>query len=257
MLRPLARLLLKRGLSYGVFSEATKLAFVEAALHDLALPGKKPTASRISTLTGLSRKQVSWLLNLETTGVVDAQHKLNRAARVIGGWISDRRFTDKNQQPLSLAFDGVANSFSTLVRDYSGDIPPRTIADELTRLGAIALTTQGELQLLRAAYIPAAGSDEQINFLADDVADLLNTITHNIEHTDPQHKRFQRKVFYNNIPVEVMEELRQYIAAQGQQCLETINRKLAHYDRDNHPAVRGTKRIKVGLAIHAIEEPLP
>lgn len=256
MLRPLARLLLKRGNSYGVFAEAAKLAFVEAAQQDLALPGRKPTVSRISTLTGLSRKEVQHLLGLETIGQIQAQHKLSRAARVISGWITDKRFCTKQHQPRPLPFEGDANSFTLLVRDYSGDIPPRTIADELTRLGAIAINDKGEMQLLQKAYIPSANTDEQFDLLAEDVADLITTITHNLEQPSPADKRFQRKVYYNNVPIEHLAELRQFIADTAQHCLETINRKLAKYDRDNNPKLRGSGRTKLGLEMHLIEEQL-
>jgi hypothetical protein len=256
LLRPLSRLLLKRGVSYGVFAEAAKLAFVEAAQHDLALPGRKQTTSRISTMTGLSRKEVLHLLTKERTGIIEAQHKLSRTARVIGGWIADSRFTNKKHQPLLLPFEGAQPNFSELVRDYSGDIPPRTIADELSRLGAVTVTEKGELQLLQKAYIPQTGSDEQFEILAEDVSDLVNTIAHNLEQADPAQRRFQRKVFYNNVPIEYVDELRLFIATNGQQCLETINRKLAKYDRDNNAKLRGTQRMKIGLEMHAIEEKL-
>lgn len=256
MLRPLARLLLKRGVSYGVFVEAAKLAFVEAAQHDLAVPGRKQTTSLISTMTGLSRKEVQHLLTDERTGVIEVQHKLSRTARVISGWIADARFINKKKQPLPLPFEGGSPNFSELVRDYSGDIPPRTIADELARLGAVIVTDKGDLQLQLKAYIPQTGSDEQFEILAEDVADLVKTISHNLEQTEPNQRRFQRKVFYNNVPIEYVEELRKFIATHGQQCLETINRKLAKYDRDNKAKLPGTQRMKIGLEMHAIEEKL-
>ncbi len=254
MLRPLARLLLKRGTSYGVFVEAAKIAFVEAAQHDLAIPGRKQTTSRISTMTGLSRKEVQHLLTQEQTGIIETQHKLSRTARVIGGWIADPRFTNNKNQPLPLPFEGAQPDFTELVRNYSGDITARTIADELSRLGAISMTDEGKLQLLKQAYIPQTGSDEQFELLAEDVADLLMTISHNLEQADPEQRHFQRKVFYNNIPIEYVDELRRFIADNAQQCLETINRKLAKYDRDNNAKLRGTQRMKIGLEIHAIEE---
>lgn len=254
MLRPLAKLMLKRGNSYGVFAEAAKLAFIEAAQHDLALPVRKQTVSRISTLTGLSRKEVQHLLNQETTGINPPQHKLSRAARVISGWITDSRFSNKQHQPLPLPFEGNTISFTQLVRDYSGDIPPRTIADELTRLGAVMVNEKGEFQLLQKAYIPTENTDEQFDLLAEDVSDLLNTITHNFEQPDASTKRFQRKVYYNNIPIEHIEELHRYIANTAQTCLETINRKLLSYDRDNNPEITGTGRAKIGLEMHIIEE---
>jgi len=251
MLRPLARLLLKRGIGYGEFAEAAKAAFIDAANIDLAIPGRKQTTSRISTITGLSRKEVHRLLNQDEAEQIEALHKLNRAARVISGWLTDPRFLDQAGNPAALDFEDSELSFTALVKDYSGDITARTIADELSRTGAIQQDSDGKLQLVKQAYIPDKGSVEQFKLLSENLAELTNTIEHNIEHDD---KYFQRKVYYDNIPVESVDELKQVINTKAQQCLEEINKILAQHDRDHRPDKGGTKRMKVGLAIHYIQE---
>ncbi len=257
MLRPLARILLRRGMGYGEFAEAAKAAFVDAAQIDLAIPGRKQTTSRISTITGLSRKEVHRLLNQNEAEQIEALHKLNRAARVISGWVSDPRFLDPNGQPVSLNFEEGSPNFSQLVKDYSGDITARTIADELSRTGAIEQDSEGQLRLVKQAYIPDAGSVEQFKLLSENLAELMNTIEHNIENEDDKY--FQRKVYYDNIPVESVAELRQLINDRAQQCLEDINKVLAKHDRDHNPdteqqAQHENKRMKLGLALHYIQE---
>jgi hypothetical protein len=252
MLRPLARVMLKRGIGYGEFAEAAKAAFVDAAQIDLAIPGRKQTTSRISTITGLSRKEVHRLLNQDEAEQVEALHKLNRAARVISGWLSDPRFVDAQGQPSPLSFEEGDVSFTLLVKDYSGDITPRTIADELSRTGAIEQDSEGKLHLVKQAYIPDSGSIEQFKLLSENLAELTSTIEHNIEHE--QDKYFQRKVYYDNIPVESVNELKQVISDKAQKCLEEINSILVQHDRDHHPEKAGTKRMKLGLAMHYIQE---
>lgn len=252
MLRPLARILLKRGLGYGEFAEAAKAAFVDAAQIDLAIPGRKQTTSRVSTITGLSRKEVHRLLNQDEAEQIEALHKLNRAARVISGWLSDPRYVDPNGEPVSLSFEQGEINFSQLVKEYSGDITARTIADELTRTGAIEQNSDGKLELVQQAYIPDAGSIEQFKLLSENLAELTNTIEHNIEHDDDKY--FQRKVYYDNIPVESVNELRELINARAQQCLEDINTILVKQDRDHSAEQSGTKRMKIGLAMHYIQE---
>ena len=72
----------------------------------------------------------------------------------------------------------------------------------------------------------------------------------------PSKPRFQRKVMYDNVPVEAAKEFHILAAAQGQELLEAIDRWLAHRDRDVNPASKGTGRVRVGLGIYYFEEPL-
>ena len=62
LLRPLVRLLLRHAVPYGAFDTLARRVYVETALRDFALPGKKPSVSRASILTGLTRKEVQRLV---------------------------------------------------------------------------------------------------------------------------------------------------------------------------------------------------
>lgn len=252
VIRPLAKLLLEQGFSYGAFAEAAKRAFIDSAQHDFALPGKKQTISRISTITGMTRKEVHRILTQSTDDGSDNERRLNRTARVISGWISDKRFCDKTH-PKTLPFDG-RNSFSELVRIYSGDITPRTIADEMTRLGAIELTNKGEIKLLKHAYIVDHSDDEQLIIFGTDIAEMINTIHHNLNSDNELDRFFQRKVYYDNIPQDAIPHLKPFINQSAQKCLEEINEELAKYDLDNNPRPSQSIRTKIGLGIHYIEE---
>lgn len=254
LLRPLARILLRSGMSYGEFAEASKAAFVDAAQHDLLLPGRKQTTSRISTITGLSRKLVHSLLNQSDTDKIEELHKLNRAARVINGWISDKQYLDQHNKPKALSMESGEPNFSQLVKQYSGDITARTIADELLRIGAIENNNENKLILIKMAYIPNNNELEQLKLLSQNTAELLETIDHNLQQTELSKKRFQRKVYYNNIPFESVSELKPLIEEKAQACLQDINKILVQFDCDHNKNITGTKKIKIGLAMHYIEE---
>ena len=47
---------------FGAFEELAKHVYVQTAMEDFGIPGKKPTLSRASILTGLTRKDVQRLL---------------------------------------------------------------------------------------------------------------------------------------------------------------------------------------------------
>ena len=66
----LVRTLLRNGISYGEFDQVARKYFVDVAYRDLAPAGKKQTVSNVAILTGLNRKEVKKLseLDLEQSG---------------------------------------------------------------------------------------------------------------------------------------------------------------------------------------------
>ena len=245
LLRPLVRVLLRYGVSYSAFSELAKRLFVEVATQDFTIPGKKQTASRISTMTGLSRKEVVRVAGLSTPLVDVDLFAVNRAARVISGWVNDDQFRDDSGDPAVLPFDQGENSFVALVKRYSGDITPRTIADELQRVGAVQSTRDGGLQLLERAYVVNASERDKLAILGHDVADMIGSIDHNLQF--PATPYFQRKVAYSSIPVGKVPMLREQMALQAQTCLENMDSKLAVVARQESQSTGEHVRIGVGI----------
>jgi Family of unknown function (DUF6502) len=252
LLRPLVRVLLRNGIPYGTFAEMARRAYVEVADREFALPGKRQTVSRISTITGLTRKEVT-RLQTPKGGPADDGERYNRPARVIGGWVRERRYHDKRGRPADLPMDGEKGSFAALVREFSGDIPPRAMADELARVGAIEILPEGAVRLVARAYIPQGDQAEKIGILGADVADLIRTIDHNLT-CPPGEARFQRRVSYDNIPQELLPVLKKKLSQKAQGCLESLDRVLAAADRDRSPAAKGTGRLRTGVGIYYFEE---
>ncbi len=251
LLRPLVRLLLRNGVSFATFSDLAKRVYVDVATEDFGIPGRKQSKSRVSVITGLSRKEVLRVKRLPGTDDLGASRRYNRAARVVSGWVRDRAFTDAAGSPVDLAAEGDGASFSRLVKLYSGDSPPRAVLDELLRVGAVVLTPEGKIRLRERSYVPADGEIEKIGILGTDVSDLISTIDHNI--VLPGSPFYQRKVCYDNLPAEVLPELKTLARARSQRLLETLDRWLSRRDRDFHPQVGGTGRKRAGVGIYYFE----
>ena len=254
LLRPLVRILLRNNVSHRSFAELAKLAYVEIANAEFGIVGKKQTVSRIAILSGLTRKEVQRLLTQRPDTKSIAEKEYHRASRVITGWVRDPDFGDGKGHPHPLRMEGKRASFSELVKRYSGDIPVRALLDELLRVGAVKQMKDGRICLLSRGYIPQKGPVEKLHVLGTDTADLIATIDHNV-YLKPSKPRFQRKVMYDNVPVEAAKEFKILASAQGQEFLEAIDRWLAHRDRDVNPATKGTGRVRVGLGIYYFEEP--
>lgn len=248
LLRPLVRVLLRNGVPLGVLVEFAKKAYVDAALEQAAPGGRKPSLSRASVITGLTRKEVSRLAALEG-GVAPEAEQYNRAARVVSGWVRDRRYQDGRGQPASLPLEGERRSFAELVRRYSGDMPARAVLDELLRVGAVRQLRDGRVQLVTRAYVPATGEREKLGILGTDVASLIATIDHNLTRP-PEEALFQRKVAYDNLGHEALPRIRSEAARKAQKLLEDLDRMMARHDRDVNPAAGGTGRKRALLGIY-------
>jgi hypothetical protein len=261
LMRPLARLMLRNGVSFGEFSELARRAYVQSALEDFTDEQRRPTDSRAAVLTGLTRKEVKRQREiLEGQALEPAVRKSHRASRVVSGWVHDEAFQDGRGQPAELVADGPFG-FAELVRRYSGDMTPRAVLDELLRVGMVTQGgTDGKIRLVRKAYVPAGDSEEMLQIFGEDVADLIRTIDHNLVDTgNGGQPLFQRTLVYDNIPPEVMTRWRRHAAAQSQALLEQLDQWLAPRDRDisGHNGGTGTdKAVRTGVGIFYFEDPV-
>jgi Family of unknown function (DUF6502) len=262
LLRPLCRVLLRHGVSFNAFEALAKRVYVDVAMREFGIPGKKPSVSRVSILSGLTRKDVQRLVQEATDAAVPrgpaeagAREPVNRATRVLGAWLREAEFRDAADQPLALPVQGETASFAALVRRHSGDMPVRAMLDELLRSGAVAQSEDGLLRPVQQAYVPRDDVAAKLAILGSDVADLIATIDHNLQHgaTDP---RYQRRVMYERIPVDSLPEFRRLSAEHAQALLVMLDRWLSEQDRraDTHPAL---PTARVGLGIHYIEDHRP
>jgi hypothetical protein len=256
LLRPLVRLLLRNGVSYGAFADLAKWVFVDVASKEFGVQGRKQTDSRVSVVTGLSRKEVARVKQIDAPDDAAAAKQYNRAARVISGWLRDSRFVNPQGKPAVLPFEGDGSTFSDLVRAYSGDMTARAILDELERVRAVEREADGRVRLAVPAYIPSGSSADKLHILGTDVAFLMDTIEHNLQEGQEQ-PYFQRKVAYDNLPVEAIPKLRELTHKKGQELLVELDRYLSQQDRDANPSAKGTGRKHAGVGIYYFENDVP
>ena len=258
LLRPLVRLLLRHAVPMAAFEEMARQVYVEVALVDFSLPDKKVSASRVSILTGLNRKEVARLMAEPADGATEeTTGRYNRAARVLTGWVRDPAFCDAHGEPGALPMEGDV-SFAALVKRHSGDMPMRAVLDELLRVGAVQQCDDGRVQLMTRAYVPQTSDVDKLGILGTDVADLVTTIDHNLQHgtDDP---RFQRKVMYHSLDARALPAFRKLSATQAQALLEKFDHWLAAHDMDSPADVTGDgkgERARVGVGIYYFEERL-
>ncbi len=253
ILRPLIRILLRNGVSYGTFADIAKSEFVDVARKESAVEGRKQTTSRLAVVTGLTRKEVHRILEQSRPDDRSSADRYNRAARVVAGWRRDEDFLSPRGNPLVLSVSGPGITFQELVRRYSGDMPYRAVLDELAAEGTVLISDKDQVRLLERAYVPKADETMKLHILGVDTSYLIDAIGHNLQTGDAPPK-FQRKVLYDNLPDNALPEFRRLSGHYAQKLLEKLDRWLSARDRDANPGVRGEGRNIAGLGIYYIEE---
>ena len=243
LLRPLVRILIRNGVAHGAFVELTKKVFVDVAFDEFSPEGKKQTVSRVSALTGLTRKDVKRLHELQQTDDSSSQARYNRAVRVISGWRNDKRYLDNAGKPADLLMSGTGGSFDGLVKQYSGDIPTKAMLSMLVDAGSVK-EVGGNVRLIRHAYVSGGDPTEKLKILGSDVFEPISTIDHNMT-ANRGDLLFQRKVSYDNIDPDSLIRLRKMSAKKAQTLLEQLDRLYA--DNELESSSDQGKTISLGI----------
>lgn len=238
----LVRILMRHGLSYGDFDKIARQCFVDVAYKNFSPKDKKQTVSNVSILTGLNRKEVKRLHEFDDSLKDQSSSKYNRCVRVIGGWLNDERFLTAQNTAADLTFEG-NNSFSELVKDYSGDMPVVAMEKALTKSGNISVTNN-IVRLLSHAYLPANDDEEKLSILGNDASEIIKTIDHNLV-ASPEESLFQRKAFNHCVDIEALPQIQHYLKRKGQTFLEEMDWFLSQHENKDEKE----KQTKVSISM--------
>jgi hypothetical protein len=252
LMGPLVRILLRQGISYAEFSEVAKAVYVEVALKDFKVSGRKATRTRIAVMTGLTRKEVKRVIDEAVKERFELKTSFNRLGRVLVGWHTDADFTGPYGMPLELQYEtGNPNepTFSVLVKRHSGDMSPRSILDELVRVGAIRETDIGWFRVMRREYIPEAQGTHTFERTGVVVRNFVNTVEFNMTKLAPGKGRFERHVTADDgIRREDLPKFDHYLRERCQVLLEEIDNWLAGLPKPDPE--KGDDVIHTGIGIY-------
>lgn len=195
VLRPVARALLRSGLGYKEFSEIAKSAFVDVASSDYGIRGRPTNVSRVSVMTGLTRKEVKRVREKSPLAIFETETSRISPYSVLLRWYSDPRYRDSTGNPRELQFEGGDLSFSSLVRSAGGDIPPGAMRTELLRMGVVESRGNDALAPTSKFYSPTDLDDRLAFSLEASASRLLNTIVHNTASENENRRRVERTIY--------------------------------------------------------------
>lgn len=238
ILKPLARLLLRHGITFQVFALAAKRAFVQVSKESFSIPGKMQSKSRIALLTGLTRPDVHQVVKDMDRGVAPNPDDWNRAAAVLAGWQDDATYCDAMGRPLILTTRGQDCEFAALVRKYGSDVPKAAVLDELKRQGCVEVDSRGRARLVRKYLNPDVGNAEALRDLGETGTRMLHTLCEGVYGTgNPPH----REVFTKMPPAlaSVFRQKCQGLLERQQQQMQAIVRSHQGQAPANHERTAG------------------
>lgn len=248
VMRPLVRLMLRKGVTYVVFADLLKEVFVDVADREFRLDDKAPSDSRISLLTGVHRKDVRRLRHEGDPASVALPENVTLGAQLVSAWTGSEPFCKEAGQALPLprlASVGGSVSFDALVAKVSKDIRARVVLDEWLRLGIVRLDEQDCVHLQAQAFVPQKGFDEKAAYLGHNLHDHASAAVHNLSgHGQPF---FERSVHYDALAPVSVEALREAVASEGMQTLLGFSRLAAELEDRDLCSLETRQRITIGL----------
>lgn len=248
LMAPLARLCLKHGITFAVAAEKLKHVFVNEAIALRPEAAGHGVVSRVSTATGINRREITRLTKTATPERVARQPL---SAEVVALWATSPLYRDADGQPLALPRQGAAPSFEALAHKITRDIHPRSMLDELERLGLVQFDKANDrVQLMRVDFVPAGDAGQMLSFLSDNVGDHLDAAVENVLGANAPH--LEQAVFADELSAESIAVLRPMIAARWQELRNSMVPVLADMIEADREAGRlQNQRMRLGLYSYA------
>jgi hypothetical protein len=239
-------MLLRHGIGWKEFSELGKSVYVDVAGRDYGLSGRPTNASRVSILTGLSRRDVKkqrarLAEEADPAGETTGSH----ATRLLSGWFQDPDFS-QDGAPRVLGREG-DGGFSGLHQRYGGDIPVSAMLKELVKVGAVREREDGRLEALTRYYMPGRSDPAALTRSGSVAEDLGCTLAWNLAREADEPSRFEGRATHGSIPLDRVAEFRAFLEREGMALLERADAWLTDHRAPEDMPRRKTTRLGLGV----------
>lgn len=222
VLAPVARLALARGVTHATLDELLKQALVAVAdaSHGALPPHRR--VSRITTATGIHRREVTRLVAELRDGMADQPPpSRSHASELFYHWRTDAAFCDRKGSPAELPRTGPVPSFEALAQGITRDVHPRSLLDELLRLGLAAHDRERDtVRLVREAFVPHGDDARTVAVLGRNVGAHLQAAVDNVLLDNRQH--FEQALYADGLGEASMAEFRTLVRDQWQALLTAM-----------------------------------
>ena len=258
LLRPLARVMIRSGVTLPAAVDILKTVLVSAAVHELDRDGQARTDSAISVLTGVHRKDVRQIRHASDADQEDGRTRNSLLATVIARWMAEDAYLDDagEPRPLPRSADGSGTpSLAGLIGSVARDVHPRTVFDALLAQGLIRLDAETDtVHLAAEALVPKASEAELISFFANNLHDHIAAATHNLLEDEEGERLLERAVFYSDLSEASAEEIKQMSTQQAMALLREINALALERQQDDDGKADANRRIRLGVYFYEESE---
>ncbi len=221
--RPLVRFLIHWGVGYKDFCELLKRTYMEESAKSLTDDAKEVTASNLSLVSGIHRKDTSLFINQgqNTSSENPPRVKSSAAFSVFSRWISHVKYKNTRGQPLPLPYSSgkKEKSFTGLCTEITTDVRPKAIMQELLRLDLIAEQDEN-LHIKQDGYVPQKSLEEKLRFFASNIGQHIESAASNI--IGHEELRFERMAHRGGLSAADIAELKFIASQKGMDLLKEI-----------------------------------
>lgn len=243
LLAPIAALAVARGLPYATVDELVRRAFVDAARR--AQPGDagERVVSRISAATGLNRREVT---RLNAAAPARAAPRPSPATQVFTRWVADAAAHARRR---TLPRQGPAPSFEALARSVTNDVHPRSLLDELCRLGLAREVDAQTVELTRSQFVPSEDRARMLAFLGSNGGDHLRAAVENVLAPTPVH--LEQALFADELSSTAIEEIDRLVRTQWKALMAVLVPEINKLiERDRAEPTAATRRVRIGMYMY-------
>lgn len=245
LIRPLMRFALRHNFKIQDVVELCKGELVQAAKNDLKQRGESITASRLSIMTGLQRRDLARFEDKD-----EFQKAPSLIQKILGHWMTAKRYRQASGHPRALTRD----EFYSLVSSVSKDLNPRTVLGELLRIESAKL--EGDMvHAIRASVVPRGDVKGGFQIAANDITDLLGAVNTNLLGDPSKMPNHHLRTEFDRIRTDALPEIQAWLLAQGKEFHVKVRQYLSQFDQDINPQENWIgKGSRVAISSFAVNE---
>jgi hypothetical protein len=196
----------------------------------------------------LTRREVTRLLQ---PPVAAEPSRSSPATQVFSRWLTDPALRAADGTARALPRQGPPVSFESLAQSITKDVHPRTLLEELLRLGLARIDEATDtVQLLRETFVPSDDEARMFGFLGSNVGDHLRGAVANVLAQGPRN--VEQALFAHGLSSESIAELRPLVAQQWQAAARSLVPVVQQFiDADVAAGRQADQRVRVGLYMYA------
>jgi Family of unknown function (DUF6502) len=250
LIRPLVRLAIKAGVKYADLDDLIRSALVAEAKAQCQ-ESERANGSKLSMMTGLHRKEISSRLASPTATLPTENVEHSAARRVFARWSHlVRRKKIQTDLPI-VARQKKEKSFGALSRSIVSDVHPRSVLDELKRLGLV--TEDADHVTIHALdFSNRSSGAEKLVVATDNVHAHLKTMIDNVLSARPN--QLERAVWVANIHRIDAERIAELAASAWQKTKDALYEAMRRAPEIEEESDAPRYQIRIGTYVHFDEQ---